>query len=77
MEGLDENYLDYRLKQTGYLGERILEAGVPIIEPPGGHAIYIDAGSLFKHIPQSEFPARHFLRHCTWKAVSAAWKSGR
>jgi len=58
MEGLDENYLDYRLKQTGYLGERILEAGVPIIEPPGGHAIYIDAGSLFKHIPQSEFPGQ-------------------
>ena len=58
LEGLDESYLDYRLKQTGYLGERILEAGVPIIEPPGGHAIYLDAGTLFKHIPQSEFPGQ-------------------
>ena len=58
LEGLDENYLDYRLKQTSYLGERLLEVGVPIIEPPGGHAIYIDAGALFKHIPQSEFPGQ-------------------
>jgi tryptophanase len=58
LEGLDESYLDYRLKQTAYLGERILDAGIPIIEPPGGHAIYIDAGSLFKHIPQSEFPGQ-------------------
>ncbi len=58
LEGLDEDYLDYRLKQTGYLGERILEAGIPIIEPPGGHAIYIDAGTLFAHIPPSEYPGQ-------------------
>jgi tryptophanase len=58
MEGLDEAYLDYRLKQTAYLGERILEVGVPIIQPPGGHAIYLDAGTLFKHIPQSEYPGQ-------------------
>lgn len=57
-EGLDERYLDYRLKQTAYLGERIKEIGIPIIEPPGGHAIYLDAGAMFPHIPQKDFPGQ-------------------
>lgn len=57
-EGLDEHYLSYRLGQTAYLGERLLAAGIPIIEPPGGHAIYVDAGQLFPHIPPAEFPGQ-------------------
>jgi tryptophanase len=57
-EGLDESYLDYRLKQTAYLGEKIKSIGIPIIEPPGGHAIYLDAGALFAHIPQNKFPGQ-------------------
>jgi tryptophanase len=58
MEGLDESYLTYRLGQTEYLASKILQAGVPIIEPAGGHAIYLDAGHFLPHIPQGEFPGQ-------------------
>jgi len=57
-EGLDEAYLAYRLGQTAYLSERLLESGISVIQPSGGHAVYIDAGGLFPHIPQGEFPGQ-------------------
>ncbi len=57
-EGLDETYLAYRLGQTSYLSERLLAGNIPIVEPPGGHAVYLDAGRLFPHIPQKEFPGQ-------------------
>jgi tryptophanase len=57
-EGLQEEYLSYRLNQTHYLGMCLKERGVPIVEPPGGHAIYIDAAKLLPHIPHQEFPGQ-------------------
>ena len=57
-EVLDENYLTYRLRSTAYLGDGLRAAGVPIVEPPGGHAIYIDAGALLPHIPPAEYPGQ-------------------
>ncbi len=57
-EILDENYLQYRIRSTEYLGEKITAAGVPIIEPPGGHAIYIDAKSFLPHVPPYQFPGQ-------------------
>ncbi len=55
-EGLDESYLAYRLGQTAYLANRLLEANIPIIEPPGGHAVYLDAGRFLPNIPHEQFP---------------------
>jgi tryptophanase len=56
-EVLDEDYLRYRIRSVEYLGDRLTKAGVPIVQPPGGHAIYIDAKAMLPHIPQSEYPA--------------------
>ncbi len=57
-EGLDESYLAYRIAHTQYLGDRLVEEGIPILEPPGGHAIYLDAKRFLPHIPQAELPAQ-------------------
>ena len=57
-EVLEEDYLRYRFASTRYLGENISSKGVPIVQPPGGHAIYIDAKSFLPHIPPSRFPGQ-------------------
>ncbi len=53
-----EDYLEYRIRSTAYLGERLLAAGIQIVEPPGGHAIYIDAAAFCRHIPPERFPGQ-------------------
>ena len=57
-EALDLNYQEYRAASTGYLGEGIALAGVPIVQPPGGHAVYMDAKSMLPHIPQGQYPGQ-------------------
>jgi tryptophanase len=57
-EILDESYLEYRLASTRYLGRGLAKAGLPIVEPPGGHAVYVDAGAFLPHIPPRELPAQ-------------------
>ena len=57
-EVLDEHYLTYRLRSVEYLGNRLTEAGVPILLPPGGHAIYIDAKRFLPHVPADQYPGQ-------------------
>jgi len=57
-EVMHEDYLHYRIAATEYLGRKISEGGVPIMQPPGGHAIYIDAKAMLPHIPQRHYPGQ-------------------
>ncbi len=56
-EALDEDYLRYRIRSIAYLGEKLTAAGIPIVTPTGGHALYLDAKQWLAHIPQREYPA--------------------
>jgi len=55
-EALEEDYLRYRIASTAYLGSHIAAQGVPIVQPPGGHAVYLDARAFLTHIPAEQFP---------------------
>ena len=72
-EILDPDYLRYRIISTGYLGRHIADNGVPIVEPPGGHAIYIDAARMLPHIPAAQFPGQalavELYRHAGIRSV--------
>ena len=72
-EVLDPDYLRYRIVSTGYLGRHIADHGVPIVEPPGGHAIYIDAARMLPHIPPRRFPGQalavELYRHAGIRSV--------
>ena len=57
-ESLEEEYLAYRLQHTAYLGNLLINAGIPVVRPIGGHAVYIDAKKFIDHIPQSQFPGQ-------------------
>jgi tryptophanase len=72
-EVLHPDYLCYRIASTAYLGRHIADAGVPIVEPPGAHAIYIDAGRMLPHIPNAQFPGQalavELYRHAGVRSV--------
>jgi tryptophanase len=58
LEAVDEDYLRYRVRSTEYLGEALDRAGIPVVLPVGGHAVYIDARALLPHIPPLEYPGQ-------------------
>ena len=72
-EVLNPDYLRYRITSTAYLGRHIADRGVPIVEPPGGQAIYIDAGRMLPHIPRHQFPGQalavELYRHAGIRSV--------
>jgi tyrosine phenol-lyase len=77
-EALEEDYLQYRIVSTAYLGNHIAAAGVPIVQPPGGHAVYIDARAFLPHIPPTQFPGVALAAELyAWKAGFVLWKSQR
>jgi tryptophanase len=67
-EVLDEDYLRYRLRTAEYLGEKLLAGGVQIVEPTGGHAVYLDARAFLPHLPEDQYPA--------WSLVAALYLEG-
>ncbi len=72
-EILDEHYLQYRIRSVEYLGERLTAAGVPILQPPGGHAIYLNARKFLPHVPAEQYPGQALVaelyRHAGIRSV--------
>jgi hypothetical protein len=75
-EVVQEPYLRYRIRSTEYLGEKLAAAGIPIVQPPGGHAIYIDARQLLAHVPPLEYPGIALVNALYSRPACAAWRSG-
>jgi tryptophanase len=57
-EVVQDDYLRYRIRSTAYLGEALVESGIPVVQPIGGHAVYLDAAALLPHVPPLEYPGQ-------------------
>lgn len=57
-EAVEERYLEYRIGQVRYLWNRLVRAGIPVMHPPGGHAVFLDARQFLPHVPPGEFPGQ-------------------
>lgn len=67
-EALEEDYLRYRIRSIAYLADRLAEAGIPMISPPGGHALYLDGAAMLPHLAWNEYPA--------WSLAAAIYLEG-
>lgn len=61
LEACTDSYLEYRINQVKYLGDRLMEKGIPIVQPTGGHGVYVDGRRFFPQIPQCEFPSQRLV----------------
>lgn len=75
-EVFDPEYLNYRIKSTAYLGEHIRNAGIPVVYPIGGHAVYVDAAALYPHIPPEQYPGQVLVCELYMKAGVRAVEIG-
>ena len=75
-EVVDEDYLRYRIRSTAYLGDALDAAGIPLVRPIGGHAVYLDARALLSHIPELEYPGQALAVELYRAGGSAAARSG-
>ena len=63
VESVDDEHIKARIGQVEYLGQKLIEMGVPIVRPIGGHAVYLDAKAFYPHLSQDEFPAQALAAH--------------
>ncbi len=75
-ESIDYDYINHRVTQVRYLGDRLIEAGVPIVQPVGGHAIFLDAKRFLDHLPQDHFPAQALAANLYLQAGVRAMERG-
>nr|WP_042187916.1 tryptophanase [Kibdelosporangium sp. MJ126-NF4] len=75
-EVVAEDHLRHRISETAYLGDALAARGVPIVQPPGGHAIYLDVGRILPHIPWDQFPGNAFVAELYLEAGIRALEIG-
>ena len=74
-EAMQYEYIEHRVKQVRYLGDKLKAAGVPIVEPVGGHAVFLDARRFCEHLTQDEFRHKVWLPASMWKPACAVWSA--
>ena len=74
-ESVQDDHVRSRVGQVRYLGELLTDWGIPIVQPVGGHAIFLDAKRFYPHLPQDRFPARRWPPSSTWTRACAAWSA--
>ena len=73
-EAVDDHYIEHRINQVRHLGNQLIEAGVPIVLPIGGHAVFLDAKSFLPHLKQDDFPAQALAAALYLIQVFGVWK---
>lgn len=75
-ESIDQNHIHARVGQVEYLGQQLIDAGIPIVQPIGSHGVFLDASQILPHIPQDQFPAQTLAAHLYMDAGIRAMERG-